>query len=110
MGTTSLSAGQHQITLQVSDTDGFSSLDSTVVYINTPPPAPVVSMTPSPVFSVDDVTVSITQPIDIDGDSISHSVEWLQGMAQASTGLMGSDFTSQCDNGWRILDRSRDTQ
>ena len=73
---------QHQITLQVSDTDGFSSSDSTMIYINTPPPdAPVVSMTPSPVFSVDDVTVSITQPIDIDGDSISHSLsgykEWL---------------------------------
>ena len=66
MGTTSLSAGQHQITLRVSDTDGFSSSDSTMIYINTPPPTPVVSMTPSPVFSVDDVTVSITQPIDID--------------------------------------------
>ena len=89
LGTTSLSAGQHQITLQVSDTDGFSNQDSTSVYINTPPPAPVVSLTPSPIFSVDDVTVSITQPIDIDGDVITHSIEWLQGMNQSTTGLTG---------------------
>ena len=88
-GTTLLSAGQHQLTLQVSDTTGFSTQDTTAVYINTPPPESVVSLTPSPVFSVDDVVISITQPIDIDGDMITHSIEWLQGMNQSVTGLTG---------------------
>ena len=88
-GSTSLSAGLHQITLMVSDTDGFSAQDNTTIYINTPPDAPVVSISPSPVYSVDDVTVSITQPIDIDGDTVTHTVEWLQGMGQQPTGLTG---------------------
>ena len=89
VGTTTLSAGQHQITLHVTDTDGFASQASTVVYINTPPEAPTVSVSPNPVYTIDDVTVSISQPNDVDGDVVTHSVEWLQGMNQTVTGLTG---------------------
>ncbi len=85
-----LSAGMHTLTLQTTDNDGFTQETSRIVEVNTPPSAPTVSISPMTPTSTDDLVVSIAQPTDVDGDVVSHTIEWLKGANFSTTANTGT--------------------
>lgn len=72
-----LSHGSHTITVYATDTDGITSRDSATLYINEPPEAPTVHITPDPAGSGDALTVVIdTASYDADGDTVTYTYAW----------------------------------
>lgn len=82
-----LSHGVHTITVTATDTDGITAVDYATLYINEPPEAPTVAITPDPAGSGDPLTVSIVTPsYDADGDAITYSYFWyLNGVDSGRT-------------------------
>ncbi len=76
---TSLSSGTHVITLKVTDTEGNFTSDLITVDVNGAPSAPVVSISPNPASSSQDLQASIDAPsVDPEGDPITYTYEWLK--------------------------------
>ena len=77
IGTRNLSAGNHTIVLEATNTSGFSGSASIQLRVNTPPDQPTVVLTPSPAYVTDSLTATVSAG-DADGDAVTYSYEWLQ--------------------------------
>lgn len=82
----SLSYGAHTITVLVEDTDGMSASDSISLTVNGVPSQPVVSISPDPAYTADELTTIIdTDSVDPEGSTVSYSYAWSKdGQAQSS--------------------------
>ena len=65
----SLAAGNHTITVTVTDKAGGTVSDAVTVLVNAPPTAPVVSIEPSEPVTTDDLSVTIS----VDADDLNRS-------------------------------------
>lgn len=83
--TDALSVGTHSITLTVTDTDGNEGVDRLTLFVNGPPEAPTVQITPDPATSDDTLRAEIvTEAPDPNDDEIEYSYEWYQNGALTS--------------------------
>ena len=86
--TPSLSAGLHSITVTATDSSGLSDSDVFLLRVNRPPTAPTVSFASTPIFTNTDVFAQASGSIDLDGQSITYSYEWLKnGSLTSQTGI-----------------------
>ncbi|MDP2311146.1 MAG: hypothetical protein Q8P18_34315 [Pseudomonadota bacterium] len=77
-----LSVGTHSILLSVTDSDGNVGVDRLTLFVNGPPEAPVVQITPDPAGADDTLRATIvTESADPNGDTISYSFAWYQNGA-----------------------------
>ncbi len=85
--TTALSVGAHTVTLQATDTDGFSNVAAVALTINGLPTAPAISLSPDPAYTTDDLTVSIdTDSVDPEGATVTYAYAWaVDGVAVPET-------------------------
>ena len=69
----SLSTGTHTVTVTATDTDGLFATAAVTFLVNGLPTAPVVSLSPDPAVTTDDLNVSIdTASTDPEGDTITY--------------------------------------
>ena len=73
-----LSAGEHQISISAEGDQNYIS-ETFGIALNTPPPAPILTMLPEYPTTEDDLYVDILLVDDLDGDDVSFNVEWLRG-------------------------------
>jgi hypothetical protein len=89
----SLSAGQHTVTVTATDSDGLTSAALAGFRVNTPPGTPALSVSPDPVYTGDNVFAEAGPATDGDGDALTYAYEWyLDGVltANASSSLPSS--------------------
>ncbi len=83
--TDALTVGTHSISLLVTDTDGNTGVDRLTLFVNGPPGAPVVQITPDPAGADDTLRATIvTEAPDPNGDSITYTYAWYQNGAVTS--------------------------
>ena len=82
-----LSAGDHTLSITVTDTDGFFATAVQVLTINGAPSVPEVAISPAEPQTADSLSATISSPsIDPDGDSVSYTFAWLRdGVDTAET-------------------------
>ncbi|MBM75079.1 MAG: hypothetical protein CMK59_06745 [Proteobacteria bacterium] len=74
--TFALPAGTHQVQLTAWDSVGLSSSATQTIHVNTPPPSPVVVISPQIAGTDDDLVAIATPSFDSDGQPISYTYEW----------------------------------
>ena len=75
--TRALSPGAHLITLLATDEAGLSASDRIQITVNGLPSAPVISISPDPASTADDLLATVTSPsVDPDGDPVSYTWAW----------------------------------
>lgn len=80
-----LSPGTHIVTLEVTDSDGFTGSDQVSVIINDLPNAPGIALNPASPTSSNALQVSITQAsTDLENDAITYSYIWQRNGIQTS--------------------------
>ncbi|MES2640404.1 MAG: hypothetical protein V4850_13005 [Myxococcota bacterium] len=80
--TDALSVGTHAIQLSVTDADGNTGVDRLTLFVNGPPEAPVVAITPDPAGSDDTLRATIvTESPDPNGDTIAYTYAWYRNGA-----------------------------
>ena len=57
--TNTLSAGLHTISLSASDTTGLMGSDTVTIRVNTPPTAPIVTLSPDPIYGDGTLTAAL---------------------------------------------------
>ena len=104
--TSSLSLGAHHITLRAADQEGLTGTDAITVSINGKPGAPVVSLSPDPAVTSDDLVVSIDTPsTDPEGDTITYQYVWsVDGVVSAasSSATLPASATTR-DEVWSVV-------
>lgn len=73
-----LNAGTHLVTLTVTDTSGLWTDDTVTITINTPPPTPGLTLTPSSAYTSDTLMAMVTPVADLDGDTVTYNYEWFE--------------------------------
>jgi hypothetical protein len=82
--TESLSVGDHLITVTVTDSDGFSTVETVELRIDGAPSAPAVDIEPSDPADEDDLVAAIiTDSVDPEGDPVSYTWAWTVNGASA---------------------------
>ena len=83
--TASLSQGVHTISVTAVDTDGMQASDTVSIHVNGLPSQPVVSLSPSPAATTDDLVAVIdVDSIDPEGSPVSYGYRWTKdGQAQS---------------------------
>lgn len=86
--TDALTVGTHNISLNVTDQDGNTGVDRITLFINGPPEAPTVAITPDPATSDDTLRATITVASDDpNGDTIDYEYAWYRnGILTSNTG------------------------
>ena len=100
---TQLSAGNHNITVEVTDTDGLYDTAITNIRINNPPTAPTVRFTPTLPTTNDNILAQISGSVDVDGDPITFLYDWrLNGVSIGqTTAQLPSSVTTKGQN-WNL--------
>ena len=80
----SLTAGLHSISFTVTDSAGLHADDLISFRVNTPPPTPAVTISPSIAYSNSDLIATISGSVDADGDNITYSYEWFENSVLTS--------------------------
>ena len=80
----SLTAGLHSISFTVTDSNGLHADDLITFRVNTPPPTPTITLSPNPIYTTQDLTVSISNDVDDDGDNITYSYLWFENSVQTT--------------------------
>ncbi len=100
-----LTPGTHTIVCASTDTDGLIGQDSITLYVNVPPEAPLIEITPDPAGSDDTLRVTITQDgYDADGDTVSYTYVWYQnGNLTAYTSNLIPDSATVRGDVWDVV-------
>jgi len=101
----SLGLGEHAVTLTVTDTADLYATAMVTFTVNGLPSAPVVSLSPDPASTADDLQAVIeTASADPDGDAVSYSYAWyLDGvLSSASTGGSLPALATARDELWAV--------
>lgn len=106
-----LSVGTHTVTLAATDDAGLVGDDSIVIRINSLPSAPMVSISPTPATTGDDLTVNIdTDGVDTDGDPVTYTVAWYRDgkhLSSETSMTLSSTLTSSAES-WEAYVTSND--
>ena len=100
---TTLSPGDHEITLLVTDSSGLECLALLDLQVDEPPSAPVVTLAPDPPTTLDDLSAAIVDGVDPEGGVVTQTISWTVDGADA--GLTGTVVPSaELDEGevWAI--------
>ena len=101
-----LSAGDHSLTVTVTDSDALFATALVTFTINGLPSAPSISLTPDPATTSDALQVSIdTASSDPEGDTISYAYSWYQDgvlSGASSSSTLPSSATSRGES-WRAV-------
>ena len=103
---TALSAGSHTLTLTVTDSAGLYAAALVTFTVNGLPSAPVVSLTPDPATTGDDLQVVLATPsVDPEGGTITYSYAWYQDgvLSSASTSSTLDASATSRDESWRAV-------
>ena len=102
-GINSLSAGEHNVMITATDTDSLTASTAMTIRVNTPPPAPQVSLSPDPVYSTDDLTANVVGGNDEDGDTVNFEYEWFEnGVLTAATTSMVLATELDVGDVWKV--------
>ena len=98
-----LTAGNHNITVQVTDTDGLYDTAITNIRINTPPTSPLVTFNPAIPGTNDSILAQPSGSTDVDLDPVSYLYDWrLNGVSVGQTSaLLPSSLTTKGDT-WTL--------
>jgi len=104
-----LPPGNHIVTLQATDLDGFHTEQKAIFYINDLPSAPTITTYPNEPSSMDVLSAQSTGSSDMEGDSISYSYRWLKNGVDSgiSTASVPAALTTKGDN-WTVISTPRD--
>jgi len=99
-----MSGGQHVITLTATDTDGNTASDIITHTINGLPSQPVVSITPNPPSSSDDLLANIdVASNDPEGDPITYRYVWLKdGIGTGDTSALITSASTNRAETWTV--------
>jgi len=92
-----LSNGDHDITLTATDTDGLFASELISLTVNALPTAPTVTISPDPAYTDDDLVASASGSTDDDGDTITYSYAWYEDgtlLSSATTATLSSSLTT----------------
>ena len=94
-----LSAGDHSLSLTVTDSAGLYSIAMVSFTVNALPTAPTVSITPDPAYSDDDLTATASGSSDPDGSgTVSYSYAWYEAgvlSSASSSAIFPSSATTK---------------
>jgi hypothetical protein len=81
------STGAHQITVTVTDNDGFYALERVDLTINALPSQPTVALSPDPAITGDDLLATASGSTDPEGETVGFGYAWYQdgSLSMAST-------------------------
>ncbi len=99
-----LSVGTHTVSLHVTDSDGNIGVDRVTLFVNGPPEAPTIAISPDPASSDDTLRATIvTAAFDPNDDAIAYAYAWYQnGNPTANVGdAVPAADTSRGDV-WRV--------
>jgi hypothetical protein len=98
-----LTYGNHDITVTVTDTTGLYAEALTQIVINGLPTQPTVTITPNPAYSSDSLVANATGSTDPEGSAVTYDYEWLlNGSSSGYTGSsLASTVTTKGDN-WTV--------
>ncbi|MDP6945753.1 MAG: Ig-like domain-containing protein, partial [Myxococcota bacterium] len=90
-----LSAGDHLVSLTVTDLDGLEGVDSVALFVNRPPTGiTLVAIAPSSPVTTDSLTATITQAAtDPDGDLVTYAFTWF--VDEVPAGISGETVPAQ---------------
>ena len=98
---TGLSVGSHRILIVATDTEGQQADWSLELSINGQPDSPALLITPDSPTTKDDLTLTITEGLDPEEDTITHSILWKQNGAViddlTDSPTVTADYTNQGD-------------
>jgi hypothetical protein len=107
-----LSTGPHTITLRAAAGDTLSATDSILLYVNSPPTTPTVTISPSEPSGSDDLTATLEgEPLDPDGDEVTVSIEWFKNgnpMAVFDGLLVVPHNETTLSDSWSVVVKSYD--
>jgi hypothetical protein len=105
-----LSIGQHTLTVSALDTDGFTGAASIDFRINALPSAPTVQIAPDPATSLADLHAAlVTAGVDPDGDPVTTTYAWYKnGLPTSETSdTILAALTARGDS-WRVVATAND--
>ena len=98
-----LSAGLHSITATATDSTGLVDSELFELRVNQLPAAPTVSISPSMVYTSDDIFASPAETTDADGQTVSYTYEWYQnGTLTTNTGAFLSSTETTKGEYWTV--------
>jgi hypothetical protein len=99
----SLTAGDHAITLTATDALGLTATAITVFRVNSMPTSPTVRISPDPATTTDDLTVVFdVDSVDLDLDPVAYRFEWFKGGdLMVESGTLEAMSTSKHDT-WTV--------
>ena len=102
--TTTLSTGDHTVTVTATDPDGNTALDLVSFTINGLPTPPTVVVSPDPARSTDTLTATLTSlSTDPEGDALTYRYAWYQNGALTTntTSTIAAALTTRGDT-WEV--------
>jgi len=103
---TTLSTGEHSLTLTVTDSDGLFSTAMVGFTVNALPTAPSVTISPDPATTADDLTATASGSTDPDGSgTVSYSYTWYEdgALSSASTSSVFPASATSKDRSYRVV-------
>lgn len=101
--TSSLSVGEHNITVTATDGAGLTDSTSFPIRINTPPTEPQVSITPEPADGNDSLLAVVSGSTDADGDVVGYTYEWYKnGILTSYTTASVPDSATSTGDIWMV--------
>ena len=99
----SLTYGNHDITVTVTDTTGLYAEALTQFTINGVPTQPTVVISPNPATSSDTLTANATGSTDPEGSAVTYAYDWLLNGASSgyTSSTLASSATTKGDN-WTV--------
>ena len=79
-----LTTGEHQITVTVTDSDGFYGTERVDITVNGLPSQPSVTLSPDPAVTGDDLLASASGSTDPEGETVTYTYAWYQDGALSS--------------------------
>jgi hypothetical protein len=103
--TDALTVGTHSISLNVTDKDGNTGVDRLTLFVNGPPEAPTVAITPDPATSDDNLRATVIgASYDPNGDDITYTYEWYQnGALTTHTGDTVPAASTNRGDVWQVV-------
>ena len=83
-----LSAGNHSITVTITDSSGLLTTNTFNLLVNTAPTTPSLSLSPSTAQTGDNLLVTATGSTDADGDSVNYTYQWYQNGSLTTNATM----------------------
>ena len=101
--TSSLSAGLHSISVIATDSSGFTDSVLMLLRVNQLPSTPLLSVSPDPAYTQNDLIAAASGSTDADGDSVSYTYQWYQnGSITTHTGVFVPNTDTSKNELWSV--------